>query len=552
MRSTRTGFTDFPLPDKRLLFRRGARRALALGAETAARLVRPTLGPIARNVAIQPLTGDDRTPEFLDDAGTILRRVIELPDKWMNMGVMLIRQLAWRVKDEVGDGTATAVVIADAIARESFKYVEAGGNPMMIRRGVERGLVVALECLDEIKTPITSQEEITQVAVAATGDEEMGRLLGEMFDIVGAEGTISVEETQRAQMDRRYIEGVSWDKGFISPYMVTDQERMEANLDSPVILICDHWLKEAAQLVPLMQRLIAAGEKNLFIVGNDIEGDALSLLVTNKLHNRLTTVAVKAPGYGDRRGKILEDLAVLVNARVLSQEAGNLIEDVQLSDLGRAQRVWVNKDFFSIIGGAGDPQKLRDRIADVKKDIKWYKEKKEEYEFNKALERLGKLSGGAAVLTVGAASEADMKLLKLKAEDGVRTVRAAIEDGIVPGGGVALLACSDRVLGIPAEGDERVGIQILARALEEPLRRIVINAGYEDAPVIAQIREAGPGFGYDVRYGAVVPMVEAGIYDPCRVVRCALETAVSGALMLITTETLILRRQTMYDVAANP
>lgn len=552
MRSTRTGFTDYPLPDKRLLFRHGARRALAVGAETAARLVRATLGPVARNVAIQPLTGDDRTPEFLDDAGTILRRVIELPDKWMNMGVMLIRQLAWRVKDEVGDGTATAVVIADAIARESFKYVEAGGNPMMIRRGVERGLAVALECLDEIKTPITSQEEITQVAVAATGNEEMGRLLGEMFDIVGAEGTISVEETQRAQMDRRYIEGVSWDKGFISPYMVTDQERMEANLDSPVILICDHWLKEASQLVPLMQRLIAAGEKNLFIVGNDIEGDALSLLVTNKLHNRLTTVAVKAPGYGDRRGKILEDLAVLVDARVLSQEAGNLIEDVQISDLGRAQRVWVNKDFFSIIGGAGDPQKLRDRIADVKKDIKWYKEKKEEYEYNKALERLGKLSGGAAVLTVGAASEADMKLLKLKAEDGVRTVRAAIEDGIVPGGGVALLACSDRVRGLSADGDERVGVQILARALEEPLRRIVLNAGYEDAPIIAQIRESGPGFGYDVRSGAVVRMVDAGIYDPCRVVRCALETAVSGALMLITTETLILRRQTMYDVAANP
>lgn len=546
-------FADhFPLPGQRLLFSTSARRALMRGVEKAAKLVRPTLGPIARSVAIQPLTGDNRSPEILDDGGTILRRVIELKDKYESMGAMIMRQLAWRVKDEVGDGTTTAVVLADAIIRESLRYIEAGGNAMIIRHGIEKALRVILDELDAMKVPVSTQEEITRVAAAATGNEEMGRYLGEMFDIVGADGTITVEETQRATLDRRYIEGVTWDKGYVSPYMVTDRERMEAMLDSPVVLITDHWLKDASQLIPLMQRLIEAGEKSLFVVANDFEGDALALLVTNTLHKRITTIGVKAPGHGDRRLRVLEDLAILTGAKVISLDAGDMIQDVQLNHLGRAQRIWANKDYFSIIGGAGDPQALRDRLVEVKKDIKWFKEKKEDYEYDKARERLGKLSGGAAILTVGAATETDLKLLKARAEDGVRTVRAAVEGGIVPGGGIALLACVPKVLAIPATGDEVVGLRIVARALEEPMRRIILNAGLEDAPIVERVRQAGPGYGFDARTGEVVPMIEAGIYDPARVVRAAVEAGVSGAMMIVTTETLVLRKHTMYDVGVNP
>jgi chaperonin GroEL len=288
------------------------------------------------------------------------------------------------------------------------------------------------------------------------------------------------------------------------------------------------------------------------MISNDVEGDALALLVTNKMHDRLITVGVKAPGYGDRRGKILEDVCILTGARLISEEAGDLLDDVQLSDLGRAQRVWVNKDYFSIIGGQGDPQRLRERIADVKKDIKYFKEKKDEYEEGKARERLGKLSGGVAILTVGAATESDVKVRKARAEDAVRSIRAAIEEGVVPGGGAALLDCARVVREMRAEGDEKIGLQILAHALEEPMRRIMLNAGFEPAPLMHEVSEAGPGFGYDVVNGGVVKMVDSGIYDPTKVVKFALDTAISGALMGVTTEALVVRKHSQYDVAVNP
>lgn len=541
-----------PMPRTRVIFKLQARRALLRGVDKAARLVRPTLGPRPRNVAIAPIVGTNKSPELLDDGGTILRRVIELPDKYENMGAMLVRQLAWTIKEEVGDGTATAVVLAQSVMREALRYVEAGGNAMIIRRGVEKGLKRALEHLDELTTKVDTQEEITRVAIAATGDEEMGRFLGEMFDIVGPDGTITVEESNRAGLDRRYIEGLTWDKGYISPYMVTDQDRMEAALDSPLVLVTDRWIKSAAEMVPLMQRIVEAGEKNLFLISNDVEGDALALLVTNKMHDRLITVAVKAPGYGDRRGKILEDVCILTGARLVSEDAGDLLEDVQVSDLGRAQRVWVNKDYFSIIGGHGDAQRLRDRIAEVKKDIKYFKEKKDEYEEGKARERLGKLSGGVAILTVGAATESDVKVRKARAEDAVRSVRAAVEEGVVPGGGAALVDCARVVRSIEAEGDEKIGLQILAHALEEPMRRIMLNAGYEPAPLMGQVAEAGAGFGFDVVNAQVVDMIQHGIYDPTKVVKFALDTAVSGALMGVTTEALVVRKHSQYDVAVNP
>src|SRR5918911_748108 len=441
-----------PLPKKRVIFRLQARQALLSGVDKMARLVRPTLGPVHRNVAIAPIVGTDKSPELLDDAGTILRRVIEMPDKYENMGAMLMRHLAWKIKEEVGDGTATAIVIAQQILTETTRYVEAGGNAMFIARGIEQGLAAALKALEQQSITVDTQDEITRVALAATGDDEMARYLGEMFDIVGPDGTITVEESKRAGLDRRYIEGVTWDKGYVSPYMVTDQDRMEATLDSPVLLITDRWIKHASELIPLMTKLFEAGEKNLFIIANDIESDALALLVTNKLHDRLVSVGVKAPGYGDRRLKVLEDLCILTGAKLVSEDAGDLLEDVQLSDLGRAQRVWANKDYFSVIGGAGDPQRLRERLAEGKKDIKYHHEKKDEYERDKARERLRQQAAGGAVLTVGAATEAGVQGRKARAEDAVRTVRCAIEEGVVPGGGAALLACADAVPAVQARG----------------------------------------------------------------------------------------------------
>jgi chaperonin GroEL len=533
---------------EKVVFRQEARALLKRGADQMAWVLRATLGPTARVVAIEKLTSRAEAPEILDDGATIARRIIEIPNRYVNMGAMLIRHLAWKQHEAVGDGTATAAVLAHAVLSEATRYIAAGGNPMLLKRGVEKALHVALEELKALSTPLETADQVAALATAATGDPEMGGYIGEMFDIVGRDGYIQVMESPSTKTDREYVEGVIWDRGYLSPYMVTDPERMEAVLDDALVLVTDHIIKRASELIPVMEKVHQAGFKNFFIVANDIESEPLSLLVANKQQGVLTTLAVKAPGYGDRRIRILEDLAIITGGRPFLDDAGDRLEEARLEDLGRAQRVWANRDYFSIIGGYGDPARIRQRIAMIKSELPTVTD---DYEREKMRERLGKLAGGVAILRVGAATKTELEEKKNRAERAVALIRAAVEEGVVPGGGAAYLALIPALERIAAQGDEKVGVRILQRALEEPLRAIVENAGYESDPIIAELQTRPRGWGFDVLRGTFVDMREAGILDATKVLRLALEKGVSGAIMAFTTEALVLRNLE-YDLNLNP
>ncbi len=533
---------------EKVVFRQEARALLKRGADQMAWVLRATLGPTARVVAIEKLTSRAEAPEILDDGATIARRIIEIPNRYVNMGAMLIRHLAWKQHEAVGDGTATAAVLAHAVLSEATRYIAAGGNPMLLKRGVEKALHVALEELKALSAPLETADQVAALATAATGDPEMGGYIGEMFDIVGRDGYIQVMESPSTKTDREYVEGVIWDRGYLSPYMVTDPERMEAVLDDALVLVTDHIIKRASELIPVMEKVHQAGFKNFFIVANDIESEPLSLLVANKQQGVLTTLAVKAPGYGDRRIRILEDLAIITGGRPFLDDAGDRLEEARLEDLGRAQRVWANRDYFSIIGGYGDPARIRQRIAMIKSELPTVTD---DYEREKMRERLGKLAGGVAILRVGAATKTELEEKKNRAERAVALIRAAVEEGVVPGGGAAYLALIPALERIEAQGDEKVGVRILQRALEEPLRAIVENAGYESDPIIAELQTRPRGWGFDVLRGTFVDMREAGILDATKVLRLALEKGVSGAIMAFTTEALVLRNLE-YDLNLNP
>jgi len=533
---------------EKVVFRQEARALLKRGADQMAWVLRATLGPTARVVAIEKLTSRAEAPEILDDGATIARRIIEIPNRYVNMGAMLIRHLAWKQHEAVGDGTATAAVLAHAVLSEATRYIAAGGNPMLLKRGVEKALHVALEELKALSTPLETADQVAALATAATGDPEMGGYIGEMFDIVGRDGYIQVMESPSTKTDREYVEGVIWDRGYLSPYMVTDPERMAAVLDDALVLVTDHIIKRASELIPVMEKVHQAGFKNFFIVANDIESEPLSLLVANKQQGVLTTLAVKAPGYGDRRIRILEDLAIITGGRPFLDDAGDRLEEARLEDLGRAQRVWANRDYFSIIGGYGDPARIRQRIAMIKSELPTVTD---DYEREKMRERLGKLAGGVAILRVGAATKTELEEKKNRAERAVALIRAAVEEGVVPGGGAAYLALIPALERIEAQGDEKVGVRILQRALEEPLRAIVENAGYESDPIIAELQTRPRGWGFDVLRGTFVDMREAGILDATKVLRLALEKGVSGAIMAFTTEALVLRNLE-YDLNLNP
>lgn len=533
---------------EKVVFRQEARALLKRGADQMAWVLRATLGPTARVVAIEKLTSRAEAPEILDDGATIARRIIEIPNRYVNMGAMLIRHLAWKQHEAVGDGTATAAVLAHAVLSEATRYIAAGGNPMLLKRGVEKALHVALAELQALSTPLETADQVAALATAATGDPEMGGYIGEMFDIVGRDGYIQVMESPSTKTDREYVEGVIWDRGYLSPYMVTDPERMEAVLDDALVLVTDHIIKRASELIPVMEKVHQAGFKNFFIVANDIESEPLSLLVANKQQGVLTTLAVKAPGYGDRRIRILEDLAIITGGRPFLDDAGDRLEEARLEDLGRAQRVWANRDYFSIIGGYGDPARIRQRIAMIKSELPTVTD---DYEREKMRERLGKLAGGVAILRVGAATKTELEEKKNRAERAVALIRAAVEEGVVPGGGAAYLALIPALERIAAQGDEKVGVRILQRALEEPLRAIVENAGYESDPIIAELQTRPRGWGFDVLRGTFVDMREAGILDATKVLRLALEKGVSGAIMAFTTEALVLRNLE-YDLNLNP
>lgn len=528
------------MPDQYVLLEEDARAALRRGVEVMAHLIRVTLGPRARTVAIQPIVGTNKPPEILDDGATIARRTLQLPDPFEDMGAMIIRQLACKIGDTTGDGSATAVVIAQRLLDASIRYVAAGGNPMFVKRGIEKALAVALEALDQQARPVESPDDLQRIAAACTRDPKIAGMIGEIFDIIGRDGIVTVENAHGTTIDREYVEGIQWDKGWASPYLVTDRQRMEATLENALVCVTDRFLNKAEEVLPLLNLVLQHGEKQLFLVAGDISGDALATLVSNKEKGIITTVAVKAPGYGERRIRILEDIAIFTGAQMVKEDAGELFENISFESLGRARRIWCNRDFFTVVEGAGDPAAIRKRIAQIKAELPTVTD---DYERSKMRERLGKLAGGMAILKIGAPTELERDEKKLQAEDAVVATRLALESGMVPGGGSALLACIPAVEKLQLSGDEAMGVEILAQALEAPTRQILLNGGFSPNPILAELRQRPPGWGFDVVEGEIVDMWQAGIVDPLKVVRTALETGVSSALMALTTQVLVRKQK---------
>ena len=505
-----------------------------------ASLVRGTLGPKARAVAVNPVISNNKPPEILNDAATILRRVIELPDPAENVGAMILRQLTWKVREEVGDGSATAAVIAQTLLHECNRYVAAGGNPMRMKAGIEQGYAVAQARLKALATPIDDPADMSRLIAGVTSDTELGDMFGEIYDIIGQDAVVIVQDSQGTRTEREYVEGVQWDQGYLSPYFATNTERMECVLEDALVLVTNRNITTVRELVPVLSMVREAGFKTLFIIANDVTGDALALLVANKNEGTLTSLAVKAPGYGERRMGILGDIAVLTGGRLINEDAGDTVADAKLGDLGRAVRVWADRAAFNILGGYGEATAVRERIANLRKEIPTIKD---EYEQIKARERLGKLKGGVAVVNVGSPTEIEQKEKRIRVEAAVAAMRAAGEGGVVAGGGAALLACAREIRALPGTGDERFGLLALASALEAPLRWIARNGGYKDAAILAELQAHPDGWGFDVLTGEFKDMCAAGIQDPYQVLRVALEKAVSGATMAVTTEALVLHKK---------
>jgi len=520
-----------------------SRQSLQRGVNTLARLIRPTLGPTARTVLVDRIIRGSRPPEVLDDAGVIARRFLGLDNPFEGAGAMLTRYLAVHVREGTGDGAATAVVLADAIVREATRLIAAGANPMALSRGLDRAVRVAVEAIKEYVIPMEEPAQVARLVESCCANPDLAALLGEMYDIVGREGVVMIEESSGRTLDREYAEGIQWNKGYISRYMITDPNKDDSTLVEPVILVTNHRLTKAADVAPLMEKLVEAGEKNLFAVAKEISGDALATMVVNKERGILTTLAVEAPRYGKIMEGILGDIAALTGGRYIREEYGDRLADVALADLGRARRVWANRSFFNIWGGKGRPSDVRRRLAEVKAELKTISRQSDEYEWERTRERLGKLMGGVAILKVGAPTEAEREELKARAEQAVMTVRIAVEEGVVPGAGVTYLRCIPalRAASAQAEGEERWAWQILARALEEPARVILENAGYVPDEMMAELRRQPLGWGFDVKRGSFVDLREAGIVDPHKVVRTALEEAVSTARLALTTDVLIHR-----------
>ena len=527
-----------PIPG--LVFPPKSRAALQSGVDQMANLLGVTLGPKARAVAIEPTVGRTSPPEILDDAATIARRVIELPNRLENMGAMLLRQVAFRVREEVGDGSATAATIARTILAETNYYAAAGANVMIMRAGVERGVAIVNAELDRLTRKIDDPAEMTALIAGVTSDPVLGDMFGEIFDIIGPDAVVVVQDGQSTRTFHEYVEGVQWDKGYVSQYMVTDADRNEVVLEDVPILVTNRRVNSAAELLPIIEKVRAAGFTNLFVIANDFATDAIALLVVNKQQNVLTTLAVQAPGYGERRMGILQDICTLSGGRLINEDRGDTVEGATLEDLGRAQRVWCDRANFNIIGGYGDAAAVRERIAEIRREIPTITE---EYEREKARERLGKLSGGIAVVSVGAPTSAAQKEKRNRVEGAVAAMRAAGEGGVVPGGGSALLAAARRVREVVAEGDEALGLRALATALEAPTRWIVQNAGLNPSPVIATLAGMPDGWGYDVIKDEYVDMLAGGVSDPTLVIKKAIEMAVSGATMMLTTDVLLLHRK---------
>jgi chaperonin GroEL len=516
---------------KELKFDEEARRALERGVNILADAVKVTLGPKGRYVVLDKKFG---APTITNDGVTIARE-IEVEDVFENQGAQLVREVATSTNDVAGDGTTTATVLAQAIVREGLKNVAAGANPMGIKRGIETAVDAVVENLKKQSKEISGKEDIARVASISSREREIGDVIAEAIDKVGKDGVVNVEEGQTFGLELEFTEGMQFDKGYLSPYMVTDPERMEAVLDEPYILVANQKIGAVKDILPVLEQVIQAG-RPLLIVAEDVEGESLATIVVNKLRGTFTAVAVKAPGFGDRRKRMLEDIAILSGAEVITEEMGLKLENTKISQLGKARRVVIDKDSTTIIDGAGDADGIKARIKQLKSEIE---NTDSDFDREKLQERLAKLAGGVAVIKVGAATETEMKEKKHRVEDAVQATRAALEEGIVPGGGVALLNGAESINLDKLEGDDRTGANIIVRALEEPIRQLAANAGLEGSVVVSQVRSAAAGHGLNVDTGEVEDLVKAGIIDPTMVTRSALQNAASIAKNILTTEAVV-------------
>jgi chaperonin GroEL len=529
---------------KQLAYDAEARSALKRGVDKVADAVRITIGPKGRNVVLDKKFG---SPTITNDGVTIAKE-IELEDAFENMGAQLVKEVASKTNDVAGDGTTTSVVLAAAIIGEGLRNVTAGANPMLLKIGIQKAVDEVVKAIKEQSVQISDREKIAQVATISSGDPKIGDMVANAMEKVGKDGVITVEESRGIEDELKLVDGMQFDKGYISPYMVTDATRMEAVLEDPYILITDKKISAIADLLPVLEKVVQSG-KPLLIIAEDVEGEAQATLIVNKLRGTFTAVAVKAPGFGDRRKAMLEDLATLTGGQVISEELGLKLDSVQLNQLGKARRVTVTKDDTTIVEGAGKAEQIKGRINQIKAEIEkttsdWDKEKLQE--------RLAKLAGGVAVIKVGAATETELKEKKHRMEDAVSATRAAVEEGIVPGGGAVLVHAQKSLDNLKLEGDEATGVALVRRALEEPLRQIVNNAGWEGSVVVEKVRNLPKGQGFDANKGEYTDMVKAGIIDPTKVTRSALQNAASIAAMLLTTEALVSDIPEKKSAAAAP
>ena len=529
---------------KQIFYGEEARAKLKAGVDKLANAVIITLGPKGRNVVLGEKFG---SPTITNDGVTIAKE-IELEDKAENIGAEIVKQVAEKANDVAGDGTTTATLLAQSLIKEGLKNVTAGANPLAIKRGLEKGKDVIVEEIKKMSKPISTEEDYSRVATISAEDKELGTLIAKTLTEVGKDGVITIEESKTLGIEKEIVKGLEFDQGYISPYMVSDAERMEAILEDPYILITDKKISSIQEMVPLLEKIVATGEKNIVIIAEDVDGDALTTLILNKLRGVFNALAIKAPGYGDRKKQVLEDIAIVTGGQVISEELGMKIESIELNQLGRARKIIATKEKTIIVEGKGNKEIIEKRVNQLKAQIE---NEESEFDKEKLQERLAKLSGGVAVIKVGAATEIEQKARKHKTEDALSATRAAIEEGIVPGGGVALLRCQEALSSLKLEGEEKIAIDILNRVLEEPIRKIAENAGKDGAVIAAEVKKLPLTHGYNAQDDKFEDFMETGIVDPAKVVRSCIENAVSAASMLLTTECIVVEKPEEKDCKCN-
>jgi len=520
---------------KQILFNENARRSLMAGINKITDAIKVTLGPKARLVVLDKGFG---APEISDD-GVSIAKEIELEDKAEQLGVEIMKEVAEKTSDIAGDGTTTSMVLTQAILSEGLKNVAAGADPLALKRGIQKGTKAVIDYLKSRSKTISKKEEIAQVATIASLDPEVGNLIAEVFSEVGKDGVITVEESKKFALEKEIVKGLQFDRGYISPYLITDTERMEAVLEDPYILITDKKISSLQEFLPILEKVVKTGKKEMVVIADDVEGDALATIIVNKLRGTFNVLAVKAPGFGDRKKEMLQDIATVTGAQVISEELGLKLENTDIKHLGSCRRIVAEKEKTTIVEGRGKKEEIEARIKQIKNELK---NTESSFDKEKLQERLAKLAGGVAVIKVGAATEVEQKAKQKKTENALNATRAAIEEGILPGGGVALLEAISVVEKIKLEGDEKTGLDILKRALERPVKQIAENAGLDGAVVVNKIKEKGGNFGFDANKMEYGDMIEAGIIDPTKVTRTTLENAASAAAMLLTTEAVVVEK----------